>query len=68
MYHSHHFGSSPNIAVMFFEPISDFFFFFFLESILSAETGLGTALPLSYLEMNFKGQKGKERREIHLAS
>lgn len=45
-----------------------FSFFFFLESVLSAGTGLGTALPLSYLEMNFKGKKGKERKELHLTS
>lgn len=71
MYHSHDFGSSPNTAVVLFEPISDsgfVIFGVFLESILSPGTRLGAALHLSYFEVNFKGQKGKERKELHLTS
>jgi len=59
---------------MLFELISDFwfclvfvFFFLFSESILSGGNGLATALPLSYLEINFFGQKGKKTK-LHLTS
>lgn len=42
------------------------FWGFFLESILSPGTRSGATLHLSCFEMSFKGQKGKERKELHL--